>query len=100
MWSPDGRKLFYRPSTGGGLPIALKAVDINATLKFTFSNERTLPIENFSTVSYYRGFDITPDGTEFIMTFPDATKSSESKNRKIIIVANWIEELKERVPLD
>lgn len=99
MWSPDGRELFYRPSTGSGQAIALKAVDITADPEFTFRNERTMSIEGFSTVSYYRGYDITPDGAEFLMTFPaDATESSESKFNKINVVVNWFEKLKEQLP--
>jgi serine/threonine-protein kinase len=98
-WSPDGRELFYRPTTASGQMHALKAVDIATNPEFTFRNERMLPIKGFSTVSYYRGYDITPDGGKFLMTFPvDSAKSTERENRQINIVVNWFEELKERVP--
>jgi Tol biopolymer transport system component len=102
IWSPDGRELFYRPTTYSGQKIALKVVDIITDPEFSFRNERTLPIEDFSSVSYYRGYDIIPpDGAEFVMTFPaDPAKSSKGVNRRINVVLNWFEELKERVPVD
>ena len=102
MWSPNGRELFYRPTTGSGQGIALIAMDITTNPEFTFRNERRMPIEGFSTISYYRGYDIIPpDGAKFVMTFPDDyPKPVNSENRKIIIVTNWFEELKERVPVE
>jgi Tol biopolymer transport system component len=99
MWSTDGEQLFYRPSTSSGQPNALKTVDITTDPEFSFRNERTLPIEGFSTAGYYRDYDITPDGTEFLMTFP-AGSAESPRSEKIKIVVNWTEELKQRVPVD
>lgn len=98
LWSPDGNQLFYRPTIASGQPIALKVVDISVNPEFSFRNDRTLPITGFSNVSFYRGFDITPDGAEFIMTFP--AELSERENRSIHVVVNWFEELKELVPVN
>jgi hypothetical protein len=102
VWSPDGRELFYRPTTYSGQKIALKVVDIITDPEFAFQNERTLPIEGFATVSYQRGYDIIPpDGSEFVMTFPaDSAKSSESRYRKINVVLNLFEDLKQKVSVD
>ena len=44
-----------------------------------------------------------PDGKRFLMIRPGATTDDESKAagpRKINIVVNWLEELKQRVPID
>jgi serine/threonine protein kinase len=101
IWSPDGGELIYRPTTFSGQPIVLKAVDIVMNPEFAFRNERTLPIEGFSTVSYYRGYDIAPDGNKFFMTFPaDSAEASKRERRRIHIVLNWFEELKQKVPVD
>lgn len=45
-------------------------------------------------------WDISPDGKRFLMIKPpEAAPSTESAERpKIIIVTNWFEELKQRVP--
>ena len=47
-------------------------------------------------------WDIHPDGKRFLMIKAAETKDEESAAeapRKIIIVLNWFEELKERVPV-
>jgi hypothetical protein len=51
----------------------------------------------------YTPWDIHPDGKRFLMLKPSAItddKSNSSFPRKINIVLNWFEELKERVPVD
>jgi len=48
-------------------------------------------------------WDIHPDGKRFLMIKPPAAAGSESTSagpRKINIVLNWFEELKDRVPVD
>ena len=99
LWSRDGDRLFYRPiSTTGG--ITLRSVDIVTEQDFAFSNEQTLPIEGFIVVSYYRDYDITPDGERLVMVFPaDQTEGGQSSRPQINIVLNWFEELKARVPI-
>jgi Tol biopolymer transport system component len=92
LWSPNGRELFYR---NGDAVIAV-AVETKPTFKYgrpallfsgTFYSTNSLQI--VSTM-----WDISPDGKRFLMIKP-----SEAP-RKITIVLNWFEELKERVPLD
>jgi len=48
-------------------------------------------------------WDIHPDGNRFLMLKPSGTPDDESATeapRKITIVLNWDEELKQRVPVD
>ena len=99
LWSPDGRELFFRMrSVGGG--VTLKGVDIATEPNFGFSNEQTLPVEDFIVVTRHRDYDITPDGQRFLMVFPaDQAGSSEPTRPQINIVLNWFGELKERVPV-
>jgi hypothetical protein len=99
--SLNGRQIFYRTNAGMGRPIALKTIDIVANPEFAFQKAQMLPIEGFHTVPFYREYDFTFDGTEFLMTIPaDITSLSESEEHSINIVLNWFEELKERVPAD
>jgi hypothetical protein len=68
-------------------------VDIVTEQDFALSNERTLPLEGFIVVSFYRDYDITPDGEKLLMMFPeDATESSGPPPQRIHIVLNWLEE--------
>jgi hypothetical protein len=53
----------------------------------------------------YLGWDISPDGKRFLMTKEKREESSGNESatadsRKINIVLNWLEELKQRVPVD
>jgi Tol biopolymer transport system component len=99
MWSANGRELFYRPlaSTGAN---TLKAVNVATEPEFGFSNEQTLPIQGFITVTYHRDYDITADGQNFVMMFPaDQADFGGPTRDQINIVLNWTEELKQRVPV-
>ena len=76
-------------------------VDIATEPDFAFSNERTLPLNRFVVVAFYRDYDITPDGEKLLMMFPEGvTESSDPPPQRIHVVLNWFEELKERVPTD
>ena len=56
----------------------------------------------------YTIWDIHPNGTKFLMMKPLETTKAESTQEestpapqpKIIVVVNWFDELKERVPVD
>ncbi len=51
-------------------------------------------------VSYYRDYDMSPDGERLLMVFPaDQSDPGEPARPQINIVLNWFEELKERVPV-
>ena len=100
LWSRAGDRLFYRPPNLEGT-ITLKSVDIVTQPAFAFSNEQTLPIDAFTVVSFYRDYDITPDGERLVMMFPaDRADGGEPSRPQIIIVQNWFEELKRLVPVD
>jgi len=83
LWSPHGNELFYRR------PDAVIAVSVEAGSGFKWGRPKIL-FQN----KYVGQFDIHPDGRRFLMMKPAAEAP-----RKIIIVLNWLEELKQRVPL-
>ena len=101
MWSRAGTELFYRPtvSRGGTTGVSLRVVDIATEPDFAFSNERSLPLDRFVVVAFYRDYDIMPDGEKLLMMFPEGvTDASGPPPQRIHVVLNWFEELKERVP--
>ncbi len=98
MWSPDGSELFYRRVVGG-METTLKSVDVITEPDFSFRNEQTLPPRDFVVVSFYRDYDIAPDGERFVMIFPAPGEESTESPQRIRIVLNWFEELKARVPV-
>jgi Tol biopolymer transport system component len=106
LWSPDGSELFYR----NGNTTMVVPVDTDPT--FSPGNPETL-----FQGEYYAGdssliqteitpWDIRPDGKRFLMIKPAIVTDEESSEeatvatepRKIIIVQNWFEEVKDKAP--
>ena len=84
LWSSDSRELFYRSGD------ATMAVRVETDPEFKPGK----PIVLFrGTYSDY--WDISPDGKRFLMM----KKITAEAPRKINIVVNWFEELKQRVPV-
>ena len=81
-WRPDGKELFY---LGGNsmvysVPIHLKSSTIGSTPVELFS----IPAAARSSVHGMLSFDVSPDGTRFLIP---TVSSSESPN--IVVVRNW-----------
>ena len=88
LWSPDGRELFYH---NGDAVIAVP-VETEPTFKpgkptILFRGPYSHNLPDWST------WDISPDGKRFLML-----KSADENTHKIVVVLNWFEELKQRVP--
>jgi hypothetical protein len=43
-------------------------------------------------------YDVTPDGQRVLLLAPDPASSSSAYRSRIVVVQNWIEELKRLVP--
>jgi Tol biopolymer transport system component len=89
IWSPDSRELFYQ----GGDAVMVVAVETSPII--SIGSPKTL----FDFVSGSSGIicDISPDGKRFLMM--KEPKSYVEAPRKISVVINWFEELKQRVPV-
>jgi serine/threonine protein kinase len=101
LWSPDGRELFYRNAD------AIMAVSVKTEPAFSIEKPKMLFQAEF--VRTDRGqsdinqWDISPDGKRFLILkeAPSTGKPAAPESpRKINVVLNWFEELKERVPVD
>ncbi len=95
IWSPDGRELFYRSGD------AVMAVTIETTPAFKPGKPeilfRSLHVP-FSTLDL-RPWDISPDGKRFLMMKEQGSDTTAGAGpRKINVILNWFEELKQRVP--
>jgi serine/threonine protein kinase len=97
LWSPDGRELFYR----GGDSVIAVAVQTEPTFKCG----KPVPLFRGTYVGLNIGigteWDISPDGKRFLMMkeAESTGKPAAEAPRKINIVVNWFEELKQRVPV-
>jgi len=93
LWSPTGKEVFY---TSGANAVMSVAVDTRT--EFTYATPRKV----FEGHYYFgaggvaaRTYDVSRDGQRFLMIKP-VPEAEESE--RIIIVQNWLEELKRLVP--
>ena len=95
VWSPDGSELFYISGAFTSQRSKVQrqemmVVPIQTRPTFQAGSPRLL----FDKSSYWRGFDISPDGQRFLMIKPQKRKAGQIK-----VVLNWFEELKRLVPV-
>ena len=105
---PDGREIYYL--IGDTDVDSVMAVDVETEPTFKPGKPRLLFKGNFKGPAVADGvpWDIHPDGKRFIMIKTPGTPVNETTAegagatgpRKITIVLNWGEELKQRVPVD
>ena len=89
MWGRDGRELFYQASEDA----MVVAVETGDTFR------RGAPQRLFSLEPYYLGlnsnWDVSPDGQRFLMI---KRVEATDETSPIIVVLNWVEELRRLVP--
>ena len=102
LWSPDGRERYYRSGD------AAMAVSVRTDPSFSIVGiPRILFRGTYVQVTGLEGtpWDISPDGKRFLMMKPPAPATGAPPAaaahgpKKINIVINWFEELKQRVPV-
>jgi eukaryotic-like serine/threonine-protein kinase len=99
LWSPSGRELFY--FSDADRSVMAVAVETQQTIKLLTPKKLFLGSQYLiGVVTPGTPWDIHPDGKRFLMMKrPEAPLSTEALPRKINIVLNWFEELKQRVPV-
>jgi len=95
-WSPDGRELFYNTRD------AIMAVSVETEPTFKLGKTRVLFRGAFVTgYGTTPSWDISRDGKRLLIIKPTASTGAAptaASPRKIVVVLNWIEELKQRLP--
>jgi Protein kinase domain/WD40-like Beta Propeller Repeat len=98
-WSPDGKQIFFVQGRFGVGRIAL--IDVQTQPSFVFSKPTPLPIEGIiqnGGAGMPRGYDITPDGKQFVVMLPPSEAEAATRQvQQIHVTLNWFEELKQRV---
>jgi Tol biopolymer transport system component len=82
LWSPDGKRLFYRAGP------ALMAATVRSAPALVVLARDTLFEGPYPTDPWHPNYDVSPDGRSFIMLRP------VEEHRRLIMVVNWIEELR------
>jgi eukaryotic-like serine/threonine-protein kinase len=103
IWSPDGKQIFFTRLERSSGRTRLSSVDVQTQPSFAFGKQMLLPIEGFilnGGAGMPRGYDITPDGRQFLMMLPPSEPASPTaRPPQIEITLNWFEELKQRAPV-
>jgi hypothetical protein len=104
LWSPDGRELFYRNGD------AVMSVPVKTEPGFSIEGTPRILFRGTyvqETAQEGTPWDISPDSKRFLMMKESSTAGNGSQKQeaaapapsKIIVVTNWFEELKQRVPV-
>ena len=101
VWSSDGKQIVYVQNTAGIGDIM--SVDVQTQPSFVFGKPVPLPIKGIiqnGGQGNPRGYDISPDGKQFVvMLSASDAESGARQTQQIYAVLNWFEDLKRRVPV-
>ncbi len=89
LWSRDGRELFYL-----GAPGRVMAVPIQPGRTFAAGNPQRAFEGPYLAPALLRTYDVSPDGQRFLMIKGTAAAQGPT----LVVVQNWFEELRQRVP--
>jgi Tol biopolymer transport system component len=94
MWSRNGRELFY--ARAGVNELGLWVASVTNTATWSTSEPRLLFEGQYQAQPQTRGFDLSADGKQFYM--PRFGQRLLMRPTQMVLVQNWSEELKQRVP--
>lgn len=97
VWSVNGRELFYRNSENRLVSVT---VDLDPTLRVVQSQD-LFDTSGYAFARFGRPFDISPDGTQFLMRKVTPSDSGGADHfNGLVLIQHWFEELKRLVPVD
>jgi dipeptidyl aminopeptidase/acylaminoacyl peptidase len=99
-WSRNGRELFYTTTqTVGGQATLTKMMAVPVTFQptFTAGTPHQLFEGRYGATAGIRSYDVTADGKRFLMVQQKERPALDAS--EIILVQNWLEEVKARVPV-
>jgi serine/threonine-protein kinase len=82
-WTRSGRELFYRTTDG-----ALMGVPVELTPRFVAGAPARILDGRYYSGGPYRSYDVSPDGTRFLMITRGGTDNAASAP-SIVVVQNW-----------
>ncbi len=98
VWARNGRELFYTVPDSTATVDFSRMMVVDVTTAPTFTAGIPKPLESVVRLTNpIRGYDVTADGKRFI-TVRDNERSPEPPPAHMIVVQNWLEELKLLVP--
>jgi serine/threonine-protein kinase len=92
LWNPNGRELFYFLAPG-----TLMAVRVEPGASFAAGSPAIVFQGQYATPQGARQYSVSPDGRRFLM-IKEIASAGNAPAPQIVVVQNWTEELKRRVP--
>jgi hypothetical protein len=97
VWNPQGHELFFL-SSAIGATVSLYSVAIPTTPKDAGNPVKLLDVPNLVGQQNGRFYDVSRDGQKFIVIkSPTAKDQPGAAQQTLVVVANWLEELKSKV---
>ena len=93
VWARSGKELFYLDGTN-----AVTSVPIQTAPTFSAGTPTKLFDGRYVGSPVWRTYDVSPDGQRFLMIKDNLAGDQTSAPASIVVVLNWLEELKRRVP--
>jgi len=101
VWSRDGHELFFeRPTRSalfGSQELTMMTVPVETQPALRFGTAKLLFAGTYVLTSPARSYDVSPDGRRFLMV--QQKDMVPAAVRHIVLVQQWIEELRRRVPV-
>jgi eukaryotic-like serine/threonine-protein kinase len=91
VWARDGRALFYRNK------LAIMAVAVRGATPEDWGSPEQLFEGRYFFMEGPPMFDVAPDGRFLMLKAVDANRPTQAA-KNLIVVQNWTEDLKQRVP--
>jgi serine/threonine-protein kinase len=102
VWARSGRELFYEsPEPPGSRTLKIWAVPVEAGATFTTGPRQRVVDGPYLSPQSGRSYDVSADGKKFVMiknATPTPTPGAVARPSQLVVVLNWQEELKQRVP--
>lgn len=95
VWRSNGQELFYEKVDANG-EIQMMSVPISTSPTLRAGFAQMLFRGRYQAGTPARGYDVMPDGNHFIMVKHDERPAVPVT--RIVLVQNWFEDLKARVP--
>jgi len=93
MWAPSGRELFYIDADG-----YLTSVPVQIVTTFSAGNPARVFQNRYFSGTGGRTYDVSRDGQKFLMV-KDVTASGSTPPPSMVIVLNWVDELKAKLQM-
>ena len=90
VWARNGRELFYLDESNTLMSVPVQTAG-------TFSYGRPAKVFETRYSGDFYSYDVTPDGRRFLM-MKASTTDDRNHSPNIVVVLNWFEELRRRVP--